>query len=70
MTGTEALQSVQFVTVGGRRLAIVDAKPEAVAYYERFGLESIEALEGTTLQRPAPTPMFLSLGAVPQRRDE
>ena len=25
MTGTEALQSVQFVTVGGRRLAVVDA---------------------------------------------
>lgn len=48
---------------------VVDAKPEAVTFYERFGFESIDAIEGTTLQRPAPSPMFLALGAVPQRRD-
>ena len=49
---------------------VVDAKPEAVAYYERFGFEPIDAIEGATLQRPAPTLMFLALGAVPQRRHQ
>jgi len=49
---------------------LVDAKPEAVSYYERLGFESIDAMEGATLQRPAPTPMFLALGAVPRRRDQ
>lgn len=49
---------------------LVDAKPGAVAYYERFGFESIDAIEGATHQRPAPTPMFLALGAVPRRRDQ
>lgn len=48
---------------------VVDAKPEAVGTYERFGFESIDAVEGTTVQRPAPTLMFLALGSVPRRRD-
>lgn len=47
---------------------VVDAKPHVVPYYERFGFEIIEIQQGATLQRPAPTPMFLSLGAVPRRR--
>ncbi len=47
---------------------VVDAKPSVVAFYQRFGFEAIELLEGATQQRPAPTPMFLSLGAVPPRR--
>jgi len=49
---------------------LVDTKPTAMAYYERFGFEPIDAIEGATLQRPAPTPMFLALGAVPQRRSQ
>ncbi|MFN2114275.1 MAG: GNAT family N-acetyltransferase, partial [Anaerolineae bacterium] len=48
---------------------VVDAKAEMVAYYERLGFEPIDALEGATLQRPAPKPVFLALGAVPPRRD-
>jgi len=43
---------------------IVDAKPNAVAFYERFGFTPIEVVEGATAQRPAPTPLFLSLGSV------
>lgn len=46
---------------------VVDAKPEAVAFYSRYGFETIEIREGATWQRPAPTPMFLPLSAVPSR---
>jgi GNAT superfamily N-acetyltransferase len=40
---------------------IVDAKPEAVAFYARYGFFPVEALEGRSDARPAPTPMFLSI---------
>jgi GNAT superfamily N-acetyltransferase len=46
---------------------VVDAKPQAVTFYKRFGFVTIELLEGSMLQRPAPQPMFLALDAVPQR---
>jgi hypothetical protein len=48
---------------------VVDAKPEALGNSERFGFEFIDAVEGTTLQRPAPTLKFLALGSIPRRRD-
>ena len=39
----------------------VDALPEAVAYYERLGFESIAVLEGSSALRPRPVPMHLWL---------
>ncbi len=42
---------------------VVDAKQEAVPYYERYGFESFEVVEGASNARPAPAPMFLPLTA-------
>jgi GNAT superfamily N-acetyltransferase len=47
---------------------VVDAKPDAVRFYERYGFEAIEALEGTLGARPQPVAMFLPLGAIPKIR--
>jgi hypothetical protein len=46
---------------------VVDAKPDAVRFYERYGFEVIEVLEGTLADRPQPVSMFLPLGAIPAR---
>lgn len=43
---------------------VVDAKPEAVAFYERYGFQALEALEGASDARPRPLPMFLAIRAV------
>lgn len=45
---------------------VVDAKPDAVPYDQRYGFEAIDALEGALDSRPQPTPMFLPLNAIPQ----
>lgn len=44
---------------------VVDAKPQAVTYYESFGFFALEADAGELGDRPQPLPMFLTLGAVP-----
>lgn len=41
---------------------VVDAKPEAVAFYEKLGFIHLEASAGTLGDRPEPLPMFLELG--------
>lgn len=43
---------------------VVDAKPDAVAYYEAFGFVGVELTTGEIESRPRPTPMFLSLGLI------
>ena len=47
---------------------LVDAKPEAIGFYERFGFVKLEALSGVPMSKPQPTPMFIALGSVPRRR--
>jgi predicted N-acetyltransferase YhbS len=44
---------------------VVDAKPDAVDFYMRFGFEKLEVLQGTLADRPEPIPMFIPLGAIP-----
>lgn len=44
---------------------LVDAKPGAVSFYERFGFVALEVLEGTLGERPEPAVMFLALGSIP-----
>lgn len=48
---------------------IVDAKSEAVDYYNRFGFFELSTLRGELGDRPAPTIMFLELGAIPPFSD-
>ena len=45
---------------------VVDAKPEAIAYYEKLGFIALEVSSGQLGDRPQPTPMFLELGAIPK----
>ena len=43
---------------------VVDAKSEAVPFYERFGFEALDVKAGRLGDRPVPKPMFLELGAI------
>ena len=43
---------------------VVDAKPGAIPFYERFGFIPLEAVEGASLAKPQPTPMFLPLSEI------
>lgn len=45
---------------------VVDAKPGAAGFYERFGFVPIGLEEGEAERRPRPSPMFLGLGSVPR----
>ena len=49
---------------------VVDAKPEAVGFYGRFGFVALEAVAGQLGDRPEPLPMFLELGAIPKPSGE
>lgn len=41
---------------------VVDAKPDAVAFYDHLGFVGLRATAGHLGDRPEPTPMFLELG--------
>jgi GNAT superfamily N-acetyltransferase len=43
---------------------VVDAKPAAMKFYEGFGFEPIEVLEGESPARPKPTALFLALRVI------
>lgn len=47
---------------------VVDAKPAAVAFYERLGFLRLETLAGELGDRPQPLPMFLELGQIPDTK--
>ena len=49
---------------------VVDAKPKAVAFYERYGFTALDVVQGQLGDRPEPTPMFLEIGAIPATSDE
>lgn len=46
---------------------LVDAKPNAVSFYEPYGFVKLESVEGVLAVAPRPTPMYLPLGSVPRR---
>ena len=47
---------------------VVDAKPNAEAFYAKYGCVAVDVVEGRSDARPAPTAMFLSLrGRRPDR---
>ena len=43
---------------------VVDAKPEAVSFYARYGFVSYETLEGQSESHPRPTMMFLAMRSI------
>lgn len=45
---------------------VVDAKPDAIAFYEKLGFMALEPRAGHLGDRPEPLPMFLELGAIPR----
>ncbi|MBM4283552.1 MAG: GNAT family N-acetyltransferase [Deltaproteobacteria bacterium] len=45
---------------------VVDAKAEAVAFYERLGFFALAHAKGGLGDRPEPTPLFLELAAIPR----
>lgn len=45
---------------------VVDAKPEAVGFYEALGFRALAHSLGALGDRPLPTVMFLELGAIPE----
>jgi GNAT superfamily N-acetyltransferase len=47
---------------------VTDAKPEAVAFYARYGFEALEGVREGALHGGA-VPLFLSLGAVAEARE-
>ena len=44
---------------------VVDAKPNAVSFYKRYGFEALTLVQGFLGDRPQPQPMFLELAAIP-----
>jgi len=45
---------------------VVDAKANAVSFYEQFGFEPVEVVSGELGDRPSPLPMFLAMGSIPR----
>jgi GNAT superfamily N-acetyltransferase len=45
---------------------LVDAKPDAVPFYEKLGFVTLDSVAGESGDRPAQVPMFLEIGQVPQ----
>lgn len=43
---------------------VVDAKPEAAAFYRQFGFSALDVREGQSPARPQPTAMFLSIAEI------
>jgi GNAT superfamily N-acetyltransferase len=43
---------------------VVDAKPEAVDFYAKYGFERFEVLEGQSEARPRPAGMWLPMGEI------
>jgi GNAT superfamily N-acetyltransferase len=43
---------------------VVDAKPEAISFYARYGFSKLDVLQGQLGDRPEPLPRFLHLGQI------
>ena len=68
---------LRFAFILARRMAadvgcvglVVDAKPEAVAFYEKLGFVVLGVDAGQLGDRPEPLPMFLEIGNIPRATD-
>ena len=63
---------LRFVLQLARRMAddygcvgiVVDAKTDALDFYAKYGFVAVELVEGQSLARPSPTPMFLAMRVI------
>jgi predicted N-acetyltransferase YhbS len=67
--GTELLRAALGIALAeseriGCAGVIVDALPEAVGYYERFGFATMGVVAGAGAARPRPALMWLGIGAI------
>ena len=58
------LLALQMADTYGCAGVVVDAKPEAVAFYARFDFEAQDPIEGQAVDRPAPIPLFLHIETI------
>jgi len=56
--------AVRLATDYGCIGVIVDAKPDAIAFYSKYGFIAVETVEGQSDARPQPCAMFLSMSAI------
>jgi GNAT superfamily N-acetyltransferase len=49
---------------------VVDAKREAISFYDQFGFVKVDAVSGLDENVPANVPMYLPLAAIPVKRRE
>ncbi|MBK6530272.1 MAG: hypothetical protein IPN17_18645 [Deltaproteobacteria bacterium] len=47
---------------------VVDAKPGAIAFYEKLGFMRLELVAGELGDRPVALPMFIELGQLPDAK--
>lgn len=45
---------------------VVDAKPDATAFYRKLGFVPLDTRAGQLGDRPEPAPMFIEIGAIPR----
>ncbi len=67
--GSQLLRFVLQLSLGmdekfGCAGVVVDAKPDALEFYGKFGFIALDALEGRSDARPRPTPLFLAIRAI------
>ncbi|MFO1432768.1 MAG: hypothetical protein U1F76_22045 [Candidatus Competibacteraceae bacterium] len=63
---TEAMKALFRSETIGCIGVVVDAKPEAVDFYRRYGFEGMDVVQGLLGDRSQPLPMFLPLAAIPR----
>ncbi len=49
---------------------VVDAKRQAISFYEQFGFVKVDAVSGLDENVPPPVPMYLPLAAIPEKRKD
>lgn len=56
--------AVRLATDYGCIGVVVDAKPDAIAFYSKYGFIAVDTVEGQSDARPQPAAMFLSMSAI------
>lgn len=69
LLGTAFDIALEMTRTVGCVAVLVDAKPEAAGFYERFGFEEVAPLRGASALRPRQVPMSLPISAIIAARE-